>query len=247
MSDAVAPQGEVTPSTTNTQEAAIPTDSPASEAPADAPIFTPEEAADIKKFFDNNGGFEKVKRNISLRKADAPKQAETSAPEVTPGTAPQAQQLTTPEAPAQQTAEPSTNTVPKGFRTPTEIIAQVYNDRLEAVPEYEPIKDYIHSGEYIKEMEKMGMIAFDKQGNVNDAVVRQFLDLKAKTVPAPTTSTPLTSTPLVEYTHTEGDITNLETARAIMRQGTSHPRYNDAMTFFSTAFNGAKPAQPTNK
>lgn len=225
--DAVAPQGETTPSTTNLEPA----------APAEPQVFSAEEAQEIKRFLSAHGGFDKVKETVTRRTTDVQPAQPASLQPLETQPAPQATEIAPDPIPAQAT-EPS---LPKGFKTPTEIIAEVYNDRLEGDPKYEGIKDYIHNGDYIKEMGKMGMTAFDKNGNANDAVIRQFLDLKAATIPAPAHDTPITTTPIVEYTNTEGDVTDYNTAMTIYQQGAGHPRYAEAQKIISTHFNGAKP------
>lgn len=236
--DAVAAPAETTPST-NTNP------TPEASAPAEPQIFSPEEAQEIKRFLDGHGGFDRVKETVTRRNADAQPAPQAPQAPLQPLEAQPAPQATEPAQPTAQNSQPvqaptPEPDIPKGFKTPTEIIAEVYNDRLEGDPKYESIKDYIHNGDYIKEMSKMGMVAFDKNGNANDAVIRQFLDLKAATIPAPAHDTPMTSTPIVEYTDTEGDVNDYNTALKIYQQGTGHPRYADAQKIISTHFNGAK-------
>lgn len=233
MSDVASPQ-EAAPSTTN------------AEAPAQAPEQAPEvpqmpdlgltveQAEQFKKFMDSNGGYEKVfakiKSDVTGRQKDAPA-------EPTPAPTPQA---TTPEpqAPAQPVK------LGEGFVSPQEIMAGLYNEKIAATPEYAGIKDDILSGNYLKEMASMGMTPVDGAGNLNLKVINQFLDLKAKTVPAPAPEAPMTNVPLKQYTEVEGDITSYEQALAIRKEGSGHPRYADAEQVIKNHF---KPVQPEQK
>lgn len=236
MSDAVASQGETTPSNTNSTSEA-PAQTEASEAPQMPDLgLSIEQAQQFKNMLENHGGadkvLEKMKAAITTRKADAP--AEPAPAPVVENTTPEPQ----PQAPVQP-VQPA-----KGFVTPQEIMAGLYNEKIASTPEYAGIKDDILSGAYLKEMAGMGMTPVDAAGNLNDRVIRQYLDLKAKTVPAPAPSTPMTNTPLKQYTEVEGDITSYEQALAIRKEGSGHPRYADAEQVIKNHF---KPSQPEQK
>lgn len=232
MQDAAAPKGEAAPSNTNT------------EAPAQAPEtpqmpdlgLTAEQAEEFKRFIDNHGGYEiaftKFKNAVTSRQKDTPAQPEPAQPAQP---APQVEAPVQPQAPAKPA---------EGFITPQEMAMSLYNERLAQTKEYGGIKDEILSGAYLKEMASMGMTPVDASGNLNSKVIQQFLDLKAKTVPAPAPETPMTNIPLKQYTEVEGDITSYEQALAIRKEGSGHPRYADAEQVIKNHF---KPSQPEQK
>lgn len=192
------------------------------------------------RFMENNGGFEKafkkVKDTIANPQPQAQAQTMGNVPQVVE---PQQQQYPQPQ---QYQGQPfSQPRVQDGYITPTEIAAVQYNRMLsEAYPE---IADYVNEGKYVKEAASLGMQVVDQYGNMNDKVIRQFLDLKKAAVPPAPTSAPVTSTPTVDYVHTEGDIISQEVADAIMRQGNNHPRYAEAMKYTQERIFGKKPEQ----
>lgn len=232
MSDVVPAPAGATPSET-TQTPAQPAQSSGESAPQTQPAvvdlgLTADQAKAFKTFIDNNGGFDKsfqkLKTAVTARK-------ETQA---TQPAAPQVEQPAQPAQPAQaeQTQpQPKPATIPEGFLTPQDIMAQQYNSALMNQEGYAGIKDYISKGEYLTDMRKMGMTPIDNNGNINDAVIRQFLDLKAQTVPAPQPSTPVTNIPTKTYVEVDGDITTMEQALSISSQGPNHPQYQKALEF----------------
>lgn len=234
MQDAAAAQ-EAAPSTTNEAPAQAPEQAP--EAPQTPDLgLTPEQVEKFSKFISSNGGFDsafaKLKADVTGRQKDAPAE---------PAKAPVVENTTPEPAPAQAQApvKPA-----EGFVTPQEMMSQMYNEKLASKPEYAGIKEDIESGAYLKEMTSFGMTPVDAAGNLNDAVIRKFLDMKAKTVPAPAPSTPMTNIPLQQYTEVEGDITSYEQALAIRKEGSGHPRYADAEQVIKNHF---KPVQPEQK
>lgn len=226
MQDAASAQ-EAAPSTNTNAETQAP------ETPQMPDLgLTVEQAAEWKNFIDNNGGPDKVMskmKSITARKADTPVQPEPVQP------APQVEAPVQPQAPVRPA---------EGFITPQEMAMSLYNERLAQTKEYGGIKDEILSGSYLKEMASMGMTPVDASGNLNSKVIQQFLDLKAKTVPAPAPEVPMTNIPLKQYTEVEGDITSYEQALAIRKEGSGHPRYADAEQVIKNHF---KPAQPEQK
>lgn len=237
MSDVVPAPAGATPSET-TQTPAQPAQPSGESAPQTQPAvvdlgLTADQAKAFKTFIDNNGGFDKsfqkLKTAVTARKDTQPAQ---------PTTAPQVEQPTQPAQPAQaeQTQpQPKPATIPEGFLTPQDIMAQQYNSALMSREEYAGIKDYIANAEYVADMRKMGMTPIDGNGNINDAVIRQFLDLKAKTIPAPQPSTPVTNIPTKTYTEVDGGITTVEQALSVSSQGASHPQYQEAVKFMREA------------
>lgn len=232
MSDVVPAPAGATPSET-TQAPAQPAH-PAQPSGEPAPQtqsavvdlgLTADQAKAFKTFIDNNGGFDKsfqkLKTAVTARKETQPAQP----------AAPQVEQPTQPAQVEQAQPQPKPATIPEGFLTPQDIMAQQYNTALMNQEGYAGIKDYISKGEYLTDMRKMGMTPIDNNGNINDAVIRQFLDLKAQTVPAPQPSTPVTNIPTKTYVEVDGDITTMEQALSISSQGPNHPQYQKALEF----------------
>ena len=209
--EAAAPATEAT----NTNQA--PAEAPATQeaAKADAPAtndlgLTAEQTAEFKKFVDANGGFEKsfktFKERISNPTPEAPKEQPTTQQPV--------------QAQTTETAQPQPMKTPAGFISQTELMAQNYYNGLAARPEYEAISDDIKSGEVFKEMAVFGIKPMDENGNINDAQVRAFLDLKAKTVPAkPAVSPEAAAAPTVDYIPVnDGKIESFSQAAQIIAQ-----------------------------
>lgn len=190
-----APESEATP--TNTEPAQAP----------DMHGFTSEQLAEMKKFYDANGGFEKVKSKISNPE---PKATEPEKPVETkePTSQPEAQ------------SEPQYRT-PAGAITAQEFLAEQYFKALAGEEKYAPIAKGIANGDYLKEMAAFGINAMNQDGSINDQKVRMYLDLKAQTVPAkPTEAEPNASAaPTVTYTEVgENGITNIDQAYKIIME-----------------------------
>ena len=229
---AEAPASEATP-TTNTQPAEAPAEKPA-EAPAPTTPVADIPADKIEafnKFISSNGGFDKA---FSKLKTDV------STP------APEAQKV---ETPAQPTEPAQLNNRPaEGFLSPNEIAALQYQNMLATDPKYEKITDYVKSDGWLKEMKAMGMKPVDEQGNVNDRVIRQFLDLKASTIAATQPATPVTSTPTVDYVEVGDTITDINKAYAVIQQNmqlsaagkAQHPKTEEAKKFIADHFAARK-------
>ena len=201
--------------------------------PAQAPDmhgFTSEQLADMKKFFDNNGGFDGVKAKISNPEKVAEKPAEKTADE-----------------PAQKTEEPTSHTqeskpeykTPQGAITAQEFLAEQYFKSLAGEEKYGNISDGIRNGDYLKEMAAFGIQPLNADGSINDQKVRMYLDLKSQTVPAkPTGDEPnANNAPTVTYTGVgEGGITSIDQAyKIIMEPG--NPDAAKAEEFIKNAMN----------
>lgn len=204
--------------------------------PAQAPApdlhgFTSDELADIRTFFDNNGGFKGIKDKISRPvQATQPEPQQQLAAEPTQQPQPQPQQ-------AYKT--------PEGAITQQEFLAQQYFQGLSRDPKYEAISGGIASGEYLKEMSAFGIQPLNPDGSINDQKVRMYLDLKAQTVPAKGTSaTPdMSAAPTVEYYQVPNDkITTLDQAYAVIQQDAQlkgqggHPLASAAEEFIKEAY-----------
>lgn len=213
---------ETPTTTTNNEPAPVQASAPA-QAP-DMHGFTSEQLADMKKFFDNNGGFDAIKSKISNPEKPAepaPAQpAETDEPTSQPQ--PQAQPVKTPE----------------GAITAQEFLAQQYFQSLAKEEKYAPIAKGIQSGDYLKEMSAFGINALNPDGSINDQKVRMYLDLKAQTVPAkPAGDEPDASTsPTVNYIEVGEKIDNIDQAYAVLMQP-GHPKREEAKAFIKAELN----------
>lgn len=214
-----APESEATPQTTNAPAAP----EQKTEAP-DMHGFTSEQLAEMRKFYDANGGFDKVKSKISNPTPAQP-------------TTPEAQTTNEPTSQPQAPAEPRYKT-PSGAITPQEFLAQQYFQALSKEEKYAPISKGIETGEYLKEMSAFGINALNQDGSINDQKVRMYLDLKAQTVPAkPTNSEPAASTaPTVDYVAVGDKIDSIDQAyKVIMQPG--HPASKLAEEFIKNSLN----------
>ena len=212
---APAPTGEsVATPTTNTETTAAP------QMP-DMHGFTSEQLADMKKFFDNNGGFDGVKAKISNpQPVEKPAEPQVSEP------APQPQPK---EEPVYQT--------PKGAITQDELMAKYYFESLSKREQYAPIAKEIAEGTVLTEMAKLGIPFRNQDGSWNDEKINDYLDLRAKTVPAkPTEVEPNASpAPTVDYVAVGDKIDSLDQAyKVIMQPG--HPMMKAAEEFIKNSY-----------
>ena len=202
-------------------------------APAQAPDmygFTSEQLADMKKFFDNNGGFDGVKAKISNPEKPVEKPVEKSQP--------QPQKTEEPTSHTQEPAQMQAPQTPQGAITAQEFLAKQYFKSLAGEEKYAPIAKGIENGDYLKEMAAFGINALNQDGSINDQKVRMYLDLKAQTVPAkPTESEPNASAaPTVTYTEVGENITDINQAyKVLMEPG--NPGMAKAEEFIKNHFN----------
>lgn len=235
MENVAAPQGEAAPLTPNAESAPVASEAPATTEPA--PIFTNEQALEIKNFLDNHGGLEKVKKNLSMRQADMQVQAQVAQPSpLNDSISQQPPVMAQPQQPAPQPIQ--------GGMTQEEFAIQQYFTSLAGQDQYKNIADQMRSGEVLKEMAK-----FDIQpmvnGVFNDQKVRNFLDLYSKSVPATEPTAPLTNTPTVEYVEVPETISTMDQAMQILKQDqelkaqgkAGHPRVKEANEFFDGVLN----------
>lgn len=195
----VAPEvkSEATPNTN-------PEPAKAQEAPAapDMHGFTSEQLADMQKFFQANGGYEKVKSRIS-----------------NPTPAPAEEQK--PVEPAQPVApqEPEYR-APEGSITAQEFLAKQYFGALAHEEKYAGISKEIANGELLKEMAAFNISPLNRDGSINDQMVRRYLDLKAQTVAAKQTSSvpEASAAPTVDYIPVGDKITSAQQASQVLLQ-----------------------------
>ena len=233
-----APQNTGTEATnTNTNQTEVPAEQAKAEVPKepDTQGFTTEQLAEMKKFMDANGGYDKAfktfKERISNPAPEAPKE-------------PEAQQQ---QQPIEQPVKP---VVPTGYMSQSEFMAQQYYNSLANQDEYKPIADKIRSGEVFNEMRKFGIQPMDDNGNINDTQAREFLSLLAKTVPAtPANDAGEAAAPTVDYVPTNGGkIDSFEQATRIINQSerlrsqnlAEHPDLAAAKEFIKNALTSKK-------
>lgn len=229
------PEAPVTP---EVKSEATPNTNPepakAQEAPAapDMHGFTSEQLADMQKFFQANGGYDKVKSRISN---PTPAPAEEQKP-------------VEPERPALP-QEPEYKT-PAGSITRDEYFTKRYFLDLAGEEKYAGIAKEIASGEVLKEMASLGIRAVNQDGSINASVVNDFLDLKAKTVPAKQSSAmpEAAAAPTVDYVPVGESIKSMEEARAVIMQDAQlkrsgqagHPSVQKAEEYLRNALSNGK-------
>lgn len=235
------PAEPTAPTTPEAAPATAPERTPAQSAataPAEsASYFTPEQLKEMENFYKNNGGFEKVfgaTKNIISRPQDFQKPQ----PQQQPAQAPQAPQ-TPSGAATQSSAAPGTYSL-------EEMAALSYFDRLASTDKYANIADDIRSGEVLKGLKDFN-IAPIKDGRINDAEVRKYLDLYAATKPAiPTSATP-TADQQVEYvpiqeikTREDADKIQLQSLQLRAQGLAPHPLEEKAREFIKSWYSKKK-------
>lgn len=192
-----APESEATPINTN----------PAPAAP-DMHGFTSDQLAEMQKFFEANGGFDKIKSRISNPEPKVEQNVlNTPAPRV------EAQ-------PQQPRYEQPAYRAPAGSITAEEFLAKQYFDSLAHEEKYSAISKEIADGDVLKEMASFNIQPLNRDGSINDTMVRRYLDLKAQTVPAKQSgATPEASAaPTVDYVPVGEKINDIDQAYAVIRQ-----------------------------
>lgn len=222
-----------------TQPEATPNTNSAPAAP-DMHGFTSEELAEMRKFYDSRGGFEKVKSMLSnpqnySEPVQKPNLDATYAmkKEEDMLKAPQ------PEAPKYQ--------APVGSITREEFLAQQYFGALAKEEKYAPIAKDVESGAVLKDMAAFNIRPINPDGSINDSMVRRYLDLKAQTVVAHQTSaTPEASAaPTVDYVQFDEANMDIRKATAVLQQDSAlrargmagHPDAQKAEEFMKKVLN----------
>ena len=229
---APAPQTEATPINTTPEQA---------PAAPDMHGFTSDQLADMKKFFESNGGFDKIKAKISnpepIHKID---QTPTQAVDQTPTQVVQPQPQ--PEQPAYR--------APAGSITPQEFLAQQYFGALAREEKYASIAKEVESGAVLKDMAALNIRPINQDGSINDTMVRRYLDLKAQTVVAKQTSAvpEASAAPTVEYAPFDDNNMDMRSAMAVLQQDSmlrsrglaGNPQAAKAEEFMKKMLNGQK-------
>lgn len=170
--------------------------------------FTSEQLADMKKFFDNNGGFDAVKSKIS-NPAPAAEPAKTAE-----------QKPVEPVQNAEPVARPYVP--PEGAITQQEIFTKTYFDSLANQEKYAGISKEISSGAVLKEMTELGIQVMNPDGSINAGAVTKYLDRIAKTVPARQSGAEpeASAAPTVDYVPVGESIKTADEARQVIMQDT---------------------------
>ena len=201
-----APVSETTPTNSNPAPA-----QPAAQPAPSAPVanIPADKIEAFNKFIEANGGYDK---------AFAKLKSDVSSPAQQQQQPQQQQQNTVPQRDVEyNNGQAGPYTVPKGFVTPQEVAAQQYFNNLASEEQYAPVADEIRSGQIFKEFSKFG-ISPVRGGMFNDAQIRNFLDLYAKTKPATPTTETVTSTPTVDYVNVGENVTSRDDALRILSQ-----------------------------
>ena len=219
----VAPEAKsvATPNTNNDAGAQIP-------AAPDMHGFTSDQLADMRKFFDNNGGFDSIKSKIS-----------------NPTIAPAEQKPVEPTQPVEP-PKPAYK-APAGSITPQEFLAQQYFGALSHEEKYAAIAKEVESGAVLRDMAAFNIHPMNEDGSINDVMVRRFLDMKAATVAArqPASMPEASAAPTVDYVPVEGDIRDMQQAMAVLQQDSAlraagmagHPSADAAEKFMRETLN----------
>lgn len=227
-------KSEATPNT-NTEQ----TTSPAPAAP-DMQGFTSDQLADMKKFFEANGGFEKVKAKISNPTPVQPQQPNLDA------TYAMKKEEDMLKAPAQEQVN-NQYVPPKGAWSMERLALKTYLESLSKKEQYAGISKELADGTIIEEMKGLGMHAFNADGSLNPEPFFKYLDLRAKTVPAAQTSTTpeASAAPTVEYAPYDEKNLTMQQAVAILQQDSAlkahgqggHPNAQQAEEFMKKILN----------
>ena len=215
-----APESEATPTNTNPEPAQAP----------DMHGFTSEQLADMQKFFQANGGYDKVKSRISN---PTPAPAEEQKP-------------VEPAQPVQPRVEEPVYRAPAGSITAEEFLAKQYFGSLAQEEKYASISNEIANGDVLKEMASFNIQPLNRDGSINDQMVRRYLDLKAQTVPAKQSGAnpEASAAPTVDYIPVGEKIDNINQAYDIIRQDASlksrgmagHPEVAKAEEFIKNSY-----------
>lgn len=219
---APVPQTEATPTNSNPEPVQAP----------DMHGFTSEQLADMQKFFQANGGYDKVKSRIS-NPTPAPVQEQKPIEPAQPA------------APAQPAYK-----APAGSITPQEFLAQQYFGALSHEEKYAAIAKEVESGAVLRDMAAFNIHPMNEDGSINDAMVRRFLDMKAATVAArqPASMPEAGAAPTVDYVPVEGDIRDMQQAMAVLQQDSAlraagmagHPSADAAEKFMRETLNSGR-------
>lgn len=213
---AVTPEVKTEAQPTNTNQE---TQAPAASAQPDMHGFTSDQLADMKKFFEANGGFDKIKAKISN-----PTPAPAPAVEQKPAEPVQQQVPQMPQRPQQQQQI-------DGSIGMNEWIAKQYFEGFASDPKYKQVFAEKSTNDLAKEMAGFNVFLTNMDGSINDKGVRAYLDMKAETIAAHQTAvTPVesSSAPTIDYVPVGDSINNITEARAVLMQDSQLKRSGQA-------------------
>lgn len=192
-----------------------------------------EQLEAFNRFTSNNGGFDKVfdKMKQTITNPQKPEQAQVEQPI----------QSVQPAQPVEQTQPKQEYKMPEGYVSQAELNTRRYFNDLAGSDEYKNIAGEIRDGSILKTLASFDVTINDDHGNINDAKIRNFLSLYAKTKPAiQPAEAEGSGAPTVNLVETgeNGEVTSKEMAENIVRQnielkqmGKSHPSIEKALEF----------------
>ena len=192
-----------------------------------------EQLEAFNRFTSNNGGFDKVfdKMKQTITNPQKPEQTQVEQPT----------QSVQPAQPTQPTQPVQEYKMPEGYVSQTELNTRRYFNDLAGSDEYKNIAGEIRDGSILKTLASFDVTINDDHGNINDAKIRNFLSLYAKTKPAiQPAEAEGSGAPTVNLVETgeNGEVTSKEMAENIVRQnielkqmGKTHPSIDKALEF----------------
>lgn len=192
-----------------------------------------EQLEAFNRFTSNNGGFDKVfdKMKQTVSNPQKPEQAQVEQPT----------QSVQPAQSVEQTQPKQEYKMPEGYVSQAELNTRRYFNDLAGSDEYKNIAGEIRDGSILKTLASFDVTINDDHGNINDAKIRNFLSLYAKTKPAiQPAEADGSGAPTVNLVETgeNGEVTSKEMAENIVRQnielkqmGKTHPSIDKALEF----------------
>ena len=192
-----------------------------------------EQLEAFNRFTSNNGGFDKVfdKMKQTITNPQKPEQTQVEQPT----------QSVQPAQPTQPTQPVQEYKMPEGYVSQAELNTRRYFNDLAGSDEYKNIAGEIRDGSILKTLASFDVTINDDHGNINDAKIRNFLSLYAKTKPAiQPAEAEGSGAPTVNLVETgeNGEVTSKEMAENIVRQnielkqmGKTHPSIDKALEF----------------
>lgn len=178
------------------------------QAPAvDMHGFTSEQLADMRRFYDANGGFERIKSKIS-NPVPQPSQPQEMQ-----------QQQQYQQQYQQQNREPEYR-APEGSITQQEFFAQQYFTTLAGEEKYKAFAGDIADGSVLRDMAAFNINPLNRDGSIDAKMVRKFLDYKADMMAAHQTAVApeASAAPTVDYVQVGENISSIDQARQVLRQ-----------------------------
>ena len=220
---------------TQVQEQATTTSTePTKEQLSKALGMSVEQLEAFNRFTSGNGGFDKVFEKMKQTVSNPQKQENAPAPQPT-------QNTEQPTQPTEQAPQKQEYKMPEGYISQAELNTRRYFNDLASTDEYKNIAKEIKDGSILKTLADFDINVNDAQGNINDAKIRSFLSLYAKTRPAiQAEDVAGSNAPTVDLVKTgeNGEVTSKEMALDIVRQnmelkqmGQTHPSIDKALEF----------------